>query len=375
MNVKQQARYLVPLCLIAVVGSPGLAGNIRHDRSDQQYLDLAASRMFDAVGRFNWQSTTGSGGLASGTLIADQWVLTAGHVVDDPGQTNLEFTLGGETYRSVDSILHPDWTGNIQAGNDLALVKLDRAVTSVDAAKLYTGRDEVGMNTTIVGFGKTGDGFSGSFLPAGEKRAGNNLIGGLGDVVGYSEKSLMADFDFPDPNATGKAESLDLEYLAAPGDSGGGWFLDRAGETLLAGVTSFGYAPDGFLDSGYGDIAGATRVSDYLDWILPIAGLVIEGDYNANGVVDAADYDMWRQSFGSTTDLRADGNADGVVNISDYTIWRDRLGPSVANSVAASVPEPSAGLLAALALAACVRHGRGGRTTPRAPCRGRITLD
>ena len=35
------------------------------------------------------------------------------------------------------------------------------------------------------------------------------------------------------------------------------------------------------------------------------------GDYNQNGVVDAADYTVWRDTLGSTTDLRANGDNTG----------------------------------------------------------------
>ena len=41
---------------------------------------------------------------------------------------------------------------------------------------------------------------------------------------------------------------------------------------------------------------------------------VHSGDYNGDGVVDAADYTFWRDRVGSTTDLRADGNGNGVVD-------------------------------------------------------------
>lgn len=50
------------------------------------------------------------------------------------------------------------------------------------------------------------------------------------------------------------------------------------------------------------------------------------GDYNANGVVDAADYSVWRDTLGSTTALDADGNGDQVVNELDYDVWRSRMG-------------------------------------------------
>ena len=49
------------------------------------------------------------------------------------------------------------------------------------------------------------------------------------------------------------------------------------------------------------------------------------GDYNGDGSVTAADYTVWADTFGSTTDLRADGNGDGDITAADYTIWRRQL--------------------------------------------------
>lgn len=50
------------------------------------------------------------------------------------------------------------------------------------------------------------------------------------------------------------------------------------------------------------------------------------GDYDGSTVVDAGDYQIWKQTFGSELDLRADGNGDGKVNLADYSVWRDNLG-------------------------------------------------
>jgi cytochrome c peroxidase len=75
----------------------------------------------------------------------------------------------------------------------------------------------------------------------------------------------------------------------------------------------------------------------------------LAGDYNGDGVVDAKDYDVWRQNFGDTTSLVADGNGDGVVNAADYVVWRGNLGHTwqslaTGSSLAAGnsvVPEPT----------------------------------
>ncbi|MCA9187214.1 MAG: hypothetical protein R3E01_11090 [Pirellulaceae bacterium] len=67
----------------------------------------------------------------------------------------------------------------------------------------------------------------------------------------------------------------------------------------------------------------------------------LAGDYNMNGTVDAADYTVWKDSFGSTSDLAADGNGNGEIDAADYTIWKDNFGNTGAVASVASVPEPS----------------------------------
>lgn len=76
--------------------------------------------------------------------------------------------------------------------------------------------------------------------------------------------------------------------------------------------------------------------------------LAVTGDYDHSGVVDASDYLVWKQSFGSTTELDADGNANGKVDLADYTVWRDHLGTGTpAITMTILVPEPPALLVAA----------------------------
>jgi hypothetical protein len=79
----------------------------------------------------------------------------------------------------------------------------------------------------------------------------------------------------------------------------------------------------------------------------------VQGDYNGNGTVDAADYTLWRNSFGQMgAGLAADGNGDLKIDGQDYTYWKTRFGNSGggAGGVFSAVPEPGAGLLAVLAI-------------------------
>jgi hypothetical protein len=90
------------------------------------------------------------------------------------------------------------------------------------------------------------------------------------------------------------------------------------------------------------------------------------GDYNHNGVIDGADYVVWRNTLGqsaSPAGSGADGNQSGTIDAGDYTYWRQRFGDTVPGSAAGSglpsvgsVPEPSAGFLLIWWLLALVRR-------------------
>jgi autotransporter-associated beta strand protein len=78
----------------------------------------------------------------------------------------------------------------------------------------------------------------------------------------------------------------------------------------------------------------------------------LAGDYNLDGIVDAADYTVWRDTLGWTNVLLADGNHNGMVDYADYLVWKlnfGSTGSAQATAADAVVPEPSSvGLLAGL---------------------------
>lgn len=58
---------------------------------------------------------------------------------------------------------------------------------------------------------------------------------------------------------------------------------------------------------------------------LQASGGRIQGDYDSNGIVDAADYTAWRNHYGASGGL-ADYNQDGRVDAGDYVVWRNQFG-------------------------------------------------
>ena len=150
-----------------------------------------------------------------------------------------------------------------------------------------------------------------------------------------------------------------FEILTATGGLGGTEFTAEVLPTLSGGL---------FFDVLYNSN----------DVTLVVAG--ISGDYNRNGVVDAADYVVWRKTLGqSGTGLAADGTGplgtpDGLVNQLDYQFWRSHFGQTAgsgasvaATSASDAIPEPAS--LVLLALACCVTFlWQERRRRRNAPC-------
>ncbi|HEX3601282.1 MAG TPA: hypothetical protein VHU84_14115 [Lacipirellulaceae bacterium] len=93
--------------------------------------------------------------------------------------------------------------------------------------------------------------------------------------------------------------------------------------------------------------------SDHLPVVADYLIASIPGDYNNDGIVDAADYVVWRTGLGTTYAQ------------SDYDVWRAHFGQTAANGAGtianAAVPEPKAIMLLMIA-SACSLLGRGRAT-------------
>lgn len=289
---------------------------IRADRDLADYEDLAVGRSglpdFGPVVALSY-SLDGSAErdfVATGTLVAPEWVLTAGHnffdAATDPSPapaSGILVLMGNDPNAPVRTvavrqvILHPAWAANRQDladGADLCLLRLAEPI-DIPPANLYTADDEaLGTTAYFCGFGDYSETAGQDPDAFSRKHAVANVldraVGGLSATAGgrsYPGGLLAFDFDAPGGGVntlgdgtvnadeallgggTSAAEPLDLEGTTVEGDSGGPLFVRRNGAWLLAGVLSGGAEEPfaGHRDGSYGDISLFMRVGSSRDWI------------------------------------------------------------------------------------------------------------
>ena len=169
---------------------------------------------------------------------------------------------------------------------------------------------------------------------------------------------------------TNKPGSLAAARSTNPDSATSGWFINQSNNsasfdpgpyTVLGQVTSGMSVIDQipFLPNSSGLSGSAFASTPFygndLVVIERVARIpILAGDYDFSGIVNNADYAVWRASFGSSTNAAADGNGNGIVDAADYTIWRESLGHSTPPGGGAgalqtvAAPEPNSLLLAAM---------------------------
>jgi len=211
----------------------------------------------------------------SGTLLdGGAYLLTAAHCVANSSGTvtansiSVSF-MGGTVTASVSNAsqitVYSSWNGVLGENDDLALVKLDTAVTAVSGYALYTG-DALGQVVVLAGYGLTGTGSTGTVSGTfGTLHYGFNQYD---TTFASASGSVLYDFDNGTQanNVIGSTGLGTAEALIASGDSGGGSFVYSNGMLYLVGVHSFvatvtGYDIDNKLDSSFGELGGDTTLS------------------------------------------------------------------------------------------------------------------
>lgn len=277
----------------------------------------------DGVARLSFTNSEGNWACSGSLLAGGQYVLTAAHCADDFSSMKVQFGVAGGTAavtRTVavgNAFVHSKWNGTLDTGADIAILKLDQAVTTIAGYHLSTTND-VGKNYLMAGYGTTQLATTNEDTDWLDSRYGhyayntfdvlskdyNKAMGDYRGDWGYNPAdyapgaTYMSDFDrstnannntlqrvasaigggWTSGNGLGANEGL-----IAGGDSGGGDFVWNGSEWLLSGVHSWGWGGDsacGYAGvtgaacdnaplngSSYGDLSGSTATYSHIGWV------------------------------------------------------------------------------------------------------------
>jgi T5SS/PEP-CTERM-associated repeat protein len=278
-----------------------------------------------------------AGGWNTGNLIVGNAgtgvVNLLGTEITDPSPLS---SVGYLTSANASIAAQPGSTGNVNVTETLL-----NGLNIISSAWNVTGSLALGGTTSAAG----GAGAI-SIGPLNSVTVGSNLKvwpggtlalaqGGTLDISGAA--NLGGDLKFslsatPDPHAGDS-----FQILSATGGVSG-TFASTMLPTLDPGLS-------------WKVVYSSTNVS-----LTVVSGLA--GDFNSNGVVDAADYVAWRNNIGSTTALPND-SIGGTIGPAQYNEWRSHFGQtsgSGSGAIAirgAAVPEPPAAMLM-IAAAICM---------------------
>ncbi len=273
-----------------VAGDPNVTG-LYADSPSQRITNL-----FPGVGSLFMTKGGPSGYICTGTLIATDYVLTAGHCLDTNNDGGVDFKPSNVTFRTTNNGLYveqrtgaalyinPAFTGfdGFNVNDDISIIKLSSAITNAEVYPIASLSP--GQKITMVGYGQSGDGVNGYTVQPSLaiKRIGYNNVnpgfGGQDDPLSPpADEVFYGDFDGPTGNGTDNLPTLgnNLETTLGGGDSGGPSFVNTVNSDgtysyKIAGVNTFTIDKPNAPAPKFGSEFGGIIVASYQTWITSV---------------------------------------------------------------------------------------------------------
>jgi cyclophilin family peptidyl-prolyl cis-trans isomerase len=297
---------------------------------------------------------------------------------DDDGQRDEIYPFGAVPYLPGNLVLleiakRIDYYGGTGSSKTLNISSGGLTISTRDVF-IDTGTSILGTGGLTIGAGRTLGTREGIFLNRNVNNLGTLAPGlsnaaitlpsyqqGAGGTLAIDIRGTAVDTHYDRLAVSGFAQlsgTLAVDFLNQYYPKGGDAFAVLTASSISGDFTT--YDLPALYPSAYWIIDKTSTAIT-----LRVAG----GDYDHNGKVEAADYNLWKSTLGTQVSSfsGADGNGDGIIDAADYTIWRNFLGfqaPPGSGSgglVTTEVPEPASALLVVLA---------GGLLAQFAPRRG-----
>ncbi len=157
----------------------------------------------------------------------------------------------------------------------------------------------------------------------------------------FDNGAQFYDSEYPDVIAPQAGAAQALSYSGGSGGSAG---IQVPGTDGRGSVVAFGF-PFETITTAANRAAVMDRVLDFFG----IAPIVPTGDFDADGIIDGADFLAWQRGFGAANPTLADGDSDqnGVVDVDDLVVWASQFGGASPSAAATETVAAVAALTAA----------------------------
>jgi hypothetical protein len=240
------------MILLMIYGTLSFSGTIDPSTPDDKYIEYGSK--FPYVGQIIGRKQDDTPYSGSVVAYKSNIIITAAHIFHNNKTSVVIFNTKLLPVKKI--VVHKDYDYEKFGKHDIAMCLVSGDIGLDWYPDIYKNDRENGSVCSLAGYGATGTFITGIISnKESKKRAGSNIIDAVNEYLLFCSPSVK----------TGKTE---LEFIIAPGDSGGGLFIGND----LAGIHS-GVVEDkpNKGKSKYGAVTVHTRVSVYKDWIIDTA--------------------------------------------------------------------------------------------------------